>query len=86
MQCIFVDLLQTRSQESIIIHGVSSTREGKQKKNPIFIVKSVRVRLLESVRLRKCVNIEFDWKVKRGFEKASASRAVRLRECPLADS
>ena len=27
-----------------------------------------------------------DWKVKRIFEKASVSRAVRLRECPLAES
>ena len=26
------------------------------------------------------------WEVKRGFEKASVSRAVRLRECPLAES
>ena len=33
---------------------------------------------------RECVNTEFDWEVKRGFEKASVSRAVRLRECPLA--
>ena len=61
-------------------------RERKQKKNPIFISKSVRVRLRESVRLRECVNAEFDWEVKRGFKKASVSRAVRLRECPLADS
>ena len=32
------------------------TRERKQKKNPIYIFKSVRVRLQESVRLRECVN------------------------------
>ena len=38
------------------------------------------------MRLRECVNTEFDWEVKRGFEKASVSRAVRLRECPLAES
>ena len=61
-------------------------RERKQKENPIFISKSVRVRLRESVRLRECVNTWFDWEVKRGFEKASESRAVRLRECPLAES
>ena len=55
-------------------------------KNPIFLFKSVRVRLQESFRLRECVDTEFDWEVKRGFEKASVSRAVRLRECPLAES
>ena len=62
------------------------TRKRKQNKNPIFIFKSVRVRLGESVRLLECVNIEFDWEVKQGFEKASVSRAVRLRERPLAES
>ena len=56
------------------------TRERKQKKSPIFIFKSVRVRL------REFVNTEFDWEVKRGFEKASVRRAVRLREFPLAES
>ena len=66
--------------------GCPLTREGKQKKNPIFVFKSVRVRLQESVRLRECINIEFDWEIKRRFEKASVSRAVRLRECPLAES
>ena len=65
--------------------GCPLTREPKQKKNPIFIFKSVRVRLRESVRLRECVNTEFDWEVKWELEKASASRAVRLRECPLAE-
>ena len=29
---------------------------------------------------------EFDREVKREFEKASVSRAVRLRECPLTES
>ena len=62
------------------------TRECKQKKNPIFIFKSVRVCLRESVRLRECVNSEFDWELKLGFEEVSVSRAVRLRECPLAES
>ena len=62
------------------------TRERKQNKNPTFFFESVRVRLRESVRLRECVNREFDWEVKWGFEKASVSRAVRLRECPLAES
>ena len=55
-------------------------------KNPIFISKSVRVRLQKSVRLREYVNKEFDWVVKWGFEKAVVSRAIRLRECPLAES
>ena len=73
-------------QESIIIHGCPLTRELKQKKNPIFIFKSVRVRLRESVRLPECVTTEIDWEVKWGFEKASVSRAVRFRECPLAES
>ena len=62
------------------------TGERKQKKNPVFIFTSVRVRLRESVRLRGCVNTEFDWEVKREFEKTSVSLAVRLRECPLAES
>ena len=62
------------------------TRERKQNKNPIFIFKSVRVRLPESVRSQECVNTEFDWEVKREFKKASLSRAVRLRECPLPES
>ena len=68
----------------LLYMGCPLTRERKQKKNPILISKGVRVRLREIVRLRECVNTEFDWKVKRGFEKASVSRAVRLRECPLA--
>ena len=60
--------------------GCPLTRERKKTKNQIFIFKSVHVHL------RECVNIEFDWKAKRGFEKASVSGAVRLRECPLAES
>ena len=66
--------------------GCLPTREPKQKKNPIFIFKSVSVPLRENVCLLECVNTEFDWEVKREFEKASATRAVRLRECPLAES
>ena len=72
------------AKSQLLYMGCPLTRERKQKKNPIFIFKSVRVRLLESVRLRECVNTEFDWKVKRGFEKASVSRAFHLQECPLA--
>ena len=66
--------------------GCPLTRECKQKKNPIFIFKSVRVHLRESVRLRECVNTEFDWELKGGLQKASVSRAVCLRECLLAES
>ena len=74
------------AKSQLLYMGCPHTRERKQKKNPIFIFKSVHVHLRESVRLRECVNTEFDWEVKRGFEKASVSRAVRLRECPLAES
>ena len=68
------------AKSQLLYMGCPLTRERKQKKNPIFFSKSVRVRSRESVRLRECVNTEFDWEVKRGFEKASVSRAVRLRE------
>ena len=44
----------------LLYMGCPLTRERKQKKNPIFIFKSVRVCLQESVHLRECVNIEFD--------------------------
>ena len=74
------------AKSQLLTWGVRRTREPKQKKNPIFIFKSVRVRLRESVRLRECVNTEFDREVKREFEKTSATRAVRLRERPLAES
>ena len=75
------------AQSQLLTWGVR-LREHTQKKNPIFIFKCVRVRvrLRESVHLRECVNTEFEWEVKRGFEKASVSKAVRLRECPLAES
>ena len=65
--------------------GCSLKRECQQKKNPIFIFKSVRICLQElSVCLGECVNTKFDWEIKEGFEKASMSRAVHLRECLLA--
>ena len=65
------------AKSQLLYMGCPLTRERKQKKNPIFFSKSVRVRSRESFRLRECVNTEFDWEVKRGFEKASVSRAVR---------
>ena len=74
------------ANSQILYMGSPLMRERKQKENPVFIFKSVRVRLRESVRLWECVNTEFGWEVKREFEKASLSRAVRLRECPLAES
>ena len=74
------------AKSQLLYVGCLLTRECKQKKNPISIFRSVRIRLRESVCLRECVSTEFDWKVNWGFEKASVSRAVRLRESPLADS
>ena len=73
------------AESQLLCMGCPLTRERKQKKNPISIFKSARVRLRESVRLWECANTEFDWEVKRGFKKASVSRVVRLRECPLAE-
>ena len=74
------------AKSQLLSMGCPLTRERKQKKNPLFIFKSVRIHLRESVRLRECVNTEFDWEERRGFQKASVSKAVRLRECPLVES
>ena len=74
------------ARSPLLYMGCLLTRERKQKKTPIFIFKSVRVHLRESVCLRECVNTEFDWGVKGGFEKVSVSRAVCLWQCPLAES
>ena len=74
------------AKNQLLYIGCPLTRGRKQKKNPIFIFESVHDRLRESVRLRECVNTEFQCEVKRRFEKASVSRAVRLLECPLAES
>ena len=41
-------------QESIIIHGCLLTREFKQKKNPIFIFKSVCIHLRECPLMGMC--------------------------------
>ena len=72
------------AKSQLLYVGCPLKRESKQKKYPIFISKSVRSR--ESVRLRECVNTEFDWEIRRGIEKVSVSGAVRLRESPLAES
>ena len=74
----------TKSQ--LLYMGCPLSRERRQKKNPILNFKSVLVHLRERVRIRECVNTEFDWKVKRGFKNTSVGRAVRLCECPLAES
>ena len=75
------------AKSQLLYMGCPLMRERKQKKtDPIYIFKSVRVRLRENVRIQERANREFDWEVKRGFEKASVSRAVRLRERPLAES
>ena len=49
----------------LLYMGCPLMRVCKQKKNPIFIFKSVCA--------REFVNAEFDWEVKRGFEKVSVS-------------
>ena len=77
--CKFKTNLIAKSQ--LLYMACPLTRKHKQKKTPIYIFISVRVRLRESVRLREYVNTEFDGEVGREFEKGSVSRAVRLREC-----
>ena len=74
-------------QISLLYMGCPLTREHKQKKNQILIPKlSMSVYEFMSVHLRECVNTEFDGEIKRGFEKVLVSRAVHLREFPLAES
>ena len=48
------------AKSQLLYMGCPLTREREQKKNPIFIFKSVPIRLRESVRLRECVTTEFD--------------------------
>ena len=74
------------SKSNVFIHGVSAFERAYTKEKSNFHFQKCPRPLRESVRLRECVNAEFDWEVKRGFEKASVSTAVRLRECPLAGS
>ena len=62
------------AKSQLLYMGCPLTRDRKQKKNRILIFKSVHVRLRESVRLREFANTEFNWEVKRGFEKVSESR------------
>ena len=91
-QCIFVDYCKLKTnfivKSQLLYMGcpLSKRESVNKRKIPIFIFKSVRVRLRESGCSRECVNTELNWEVKRVFEKASLSRAVRLRECPLAES
>ena len=55
------------AKSQLLYMGCPLTRERKQKKNPIFILKSVCVHLRDSVHLRECANTEFDWEVKTGI-------------------
>ena len=57
------------------VHSWEST-DNEKNQNSFF--KSVRIRLWESIRLRECVNTEFDWEVKTGIEKS-----VHKWSCPL---
>ena len=55
------------ARSRLLYMGCPLTRERKQKKNPIFICKSVRVPFRGSVRLREFVNTEFDLGGKTGI-------------------
>ena len=50
-----------------------------------FPFSKVSASAYESVRLRECVNTEFDWEVKTGIEKSVRKQSCP-RECPLAES
>ena len=52
-------------------------REWKQRKNSISTLKSVRVRLRESVRLQERENTESNWEAQTGKEEKN------LESCPL---
>ena len=67
------------AKSQLLYMGCPLTKECKHKKNPIFIFKTVRVRLRESIRLWECVNTESHWDCKTGILKA-----VRKWSCPLA--
>ena len=70
------------AKNQLLYMGCPLTRKRKQKKNPIFIFKSVHVCLQESVHLWECVHTEFEREVKQGF----VSSAVCLQEYSLAQS
>ena len=55
------------AKSQLLYMGCPLTRERKQKKNPIFIFNSLRVRLRESARLPECGNTGFHWEVKKGI-------------------
>ena len=50
------------AKSQLLYIGCPLTRERKQKKNPIFIFKSIRVRLQESARLWEYVSTRFEWR------------------------
>ena len=74
------------AKSQLLYIGCPLTRERKRKKNSNFHFQKCPRPLTRECPLTECLNTEFDWEVKWGFEKASISRAVRLRECPLAES
>ena len=57
------------AKSQLLYTGSPPTRERKQKKNTIFISKSVRICLRESVSLQERVDTELDWEVKWGFDR-----------------
>ena len=71
---------------SLLVWGIRLWPESLNKRKIQFSISKVSASAYESVRLRECVNTEFDWVVKRGFVKASVSRAILIRECPSAEN
>ena len=76
--------LIARSQ--LLYMGCPLTRECEQKKSQFSFSEVSASTYKRLSAYSECVNTEFDREVKRGFEKVSVSRAVRLRVCPLAES
>ena len=74
------------AKSQLLYMGCSLTREGKQKKIQFSFSKVSASAYERGSAFGNGANTEFDWEVKRRLEKASVSRAVRLRECPLAES
>ena len=63
-----------------------SLRKRKQKKNQFTFSKVSATAYKRVSAYGNLIIHSLTWEVKRGFEKASVSGAVRLRECPLAES
>ena len=70
-----------------MIHGVfAQERVNKRTINFSFQKPSCPLMREGSFTGNVIINTEFDWEVKPGIKKVSASRAVCLRECLLAES